>query len=309
MSEYFTAPQGFIVAEVTIDPGTINGTGSPEMPILTVMLQMLFRSPKPSSAIFDFREILCRVSPFEGAYIAISLRAPLKIRLASGQEIPNHSVHLEIPIDHRRIALINRLRNGGDVKLRLDMELFADELLEIRGGPNSPVALGLKDHHRMYARVPVEIPKSKWAERVLEPTGFGKVHLLELPLIPIDSTAEIKESFNALQHAYKLEREGFYDDAVAACRKALEPFFERKKIIDEKGERNALVLKSSWQTRLGKATYDWLNASLIAVKQGADGTHHLSSSAFAQMEAQMLLAISTSLIAYAIKVKPDNLAL
>jgi len=307
MSENFTACGGYIVAEVTIDANTISGSGRAEMPVLMVVLQMLFRSPKKLSKTFEFRELRCRVSPFDGAYIAIGLPTPLNIRLGSDQELPNQWVYLEIPLDQRRIAVINRLRNGGDVRLRLDMDLFADELIEIRGSQNTPSALGLREHHHMHAKVQVQIPRSRWVEQILPNTGFGKIHILELPVIPIEVCAEMQTAFNELQQAYKLEGQGFYNEAVAACRKALEPFFERITKPDDKGEmRKFLVLKSSWQVRLGQATYDWLNASLIAVKQGADETHHLSSSSFGQMEAQMLLAVATSLISYAIKTRPDS---
>lgn len=307
MGEIFTTSGGHIVAEATVDTNAISGSGRAERPVLMVMLQMLFRSHKQLGATFDFRELRCRVAPFDGTHIADSLPTSLNIRLSPGQELPNHSVYLEIPLNQRRIAVVNRLRNGGDVRLRLDMDLFADELIEIRASPNAPSALGLREHHRMQARVQVQIPRSRWVEQILPGTEFGKVHILELPVIPIQSCAEIQAAFNELQQAYKLEGQGFYNEAVAACRKALEPFLERTTKPDDKGVmRKYLVLKSSWQTRLGQATYDWLNASLIAVKQGADETHHLSSSSFGQMEAQMLLAIATSLIAYAIKTRPDS---
>jgi hypothetical protein len=238
--------------------------------------------------------------------IAASFPTVLRMRLGPGHELPNQSIYLEIPFDQERIAVINRLRNGGDVKLRLDIDLFADELIEIRGQSNTPAALGLREHHHLQARVQVQIPRSRWAEQVLPQLGFGKIHILELPLIPIEKCAEISAAYDALQQAYKLEGQGFYDEAVATCRKALEPFFERVVKADEKGERKAFALKASWQTRLGKATYDWLNSSLIAVKQGTDEPHHLSSSRFGQMEAQMLLAVATAIIAYAVKTRPAD---
>lgn len=307
MGEYFTTMGGCIVAEVSIDANAINGSGRAERPALMIMLQMLFRSPKQLNTIFNFRELRCRLSPFDGTYIADSLPTWLDKQLGPDQELPNQSIYLEIPLDQKRIAVINNLRNGGDMKFRLDMDLFADGLIELRGAQNVSLGFGLKGHHHMRAQVQVHIPRSTWAERILPQLEFGKVHLLELPVIPIEQCAEIKAAFHALQHAYKLEAQGFYDDAAAACRKALEPFFERVTKTDEKGERKALILKAAWETRLGKATYDWLNAAFIAVKRGTDEAHHLSSSSFKQSETQMLLAVTTALIAYAIKTRPDEL--
>src|SRR5712671_2360956 len=120
MSEYFTASGGYIVAEVKADANGINGSGRAEMPVLLVMLQMLFRSPKQLGVTYDFRELRCRLSPFDGTYIATSLPAPLNIHLGPAQELANQLVYLEIPLDQNRLAVINRLRKGGDVKLRLD---------------------------------------------------------------------------------------------------------------------------------------------------------------------------------------------
>ena len=303
MGEHFTASQGFIVAEIAVDANHVNGAGRLDAPILMVLAQMLFRSSKEAGTTYDFREIQCRISPFEGTYIATSLPARLNLILGPGHQVSNHSVYLEIPFDQRRLALINRLRNGGDVKLRLDMELFADELLEVGGMPKRPPAFGLVRHHHMRTSVQLEIPKSKWVERVLEQSGFGKVHIIELPVIPIESCAEFQAAYSHLQQAFKLESQGFYDEAVATCRKALEPFFER---VTQTDGRKAFALKSSWKTRLGEATYRWLNDSLIAVKQGTDTAHHLSSASFDQMEAQMLLTVATSIIVYAAKTRPDG---
>src|SRR5579859_3384432 len=304
MSSHFTGPSGYIVAEVAIETNGINGIGGAQSPALAVTLQVLFRCPKDPGTTINFRELRCRVSPFEGTYFALSLPVYLNYRLTPGTESSGNSVYMEIPLDQRRLALLNRLRKGGDVKLRLDLELLADELVEIARPQNPPGTSiwGLKEHHRMFSKVPAEIPRSKWIEQVLPQTEFAKIHILELPAIPLESCAAMKAAFDALQHAYKLESQGFYDDAVAKCRVALEPFFERAEIIDDKGEKRKVpILKSSWQTQLGRVTYDWLNAALIAMKRAADEPHHLSSSSFGQLEAQMLLAVTTSLIAYAVK--------
>src|SRR5258708_32930731 len=130
MSNYFTLPTSFIVAEVNIDASGFYGTGRAELPVLVAPLRFHFRGPKDPGTCIDFRELRCRMSPFDGTYIGGSLPTPLQTRLTSGQESPNSLVHLQIELDRTRLSLINRLRNGGDVKLRLDFELLADELVE-----------------------------------------------------------------------------------------------------------------------------------------------------------------------------------
>lgn len=305
MGEPFTLPNGFVVAEASIEPNGISGNGRAEAPILQVALRMVFRCPKNPGMSMDFRELRCRVSPFDGVYFAASVPTPLSRRLAAGKHLSNELVYVEIPVDRPRLALLNRLRNGGDVRIRLDFELFAEELVELGRSQNIPQSSvwGLREHHRMYAAVQAEIPRSRWAEQVLPQTEFAKIHFLEFPAIPIESCAELKESFNALQRACKLENQGFYEDAIAKCRIALEPFFEKR--LNGKGEKQPM-LKASWETRLGKATYDWLNAALIATKQATNQTHHVSSTLFGQLEAQMILTVTTALVAYAVKTKSDG---
>src|SRR5882724_1597999 len=125
MSDYFTLPNGFIVAEVGIDANGIYGTGRAEFPVLVAVLRLVLRCPESESVSIDFRELRCQVSPFDGVYVAASLPVPVQVRVASGNELKDHLVHLQIPLDRIRLALMERLRKGGDTKLRLDFELLA----------------------------------------------------------------------------------------------------------------------------------------------------------------------------------------
>jgi len=282
-------------------------TGRAELPILVVPLELRLTCPESLGCHVDFREIRCRVSPFDQSYIAFGRPAPMQVRLAPKQAIPNRTVILEIPLDRTRLAAMDRLRNGGDVRLRLDFELLTDEVVKIGESKEkvpSPI-WGLKEHNISRANLQIVIPRSRWVDQVLAQTGFWKIHIFELPAIPLESCAGVQKAFDALQHAYKLETQGFYDDAVGKCRVALEPFFEIVEKIDRKGEKQKVpVLKTSWEKRLGKATYEWLNASLVALKEPTNQPHHHSSTIFDQLEAQMLLTVTTAVVAYAVKSQP-----
>jgi hypothetical protein len=214
---------------------------------------------------------------------------------------------MEIPMDQVRLALINRLRKGSDVNLRFDLELFADELVELTRTKDAmhPIAWGISEHHHTRSSLTAIIPRSEWLERVLAGTEFARTHIIELPAIPINSCSDMKVSFDALQQAVKLEGMGFHNEAVAQCRIALEPFFETVQAPSGSGvTKPRRELKAAWQTRLGKRTYDWLSGSLLAVNQATNQSHHLPSSGFDQMEAQILLMITTALISYAVKTQP-----
>jgi hypothetical protein len=119
MSETFTLPSGKIVAEV-LDANSVCGSGNLESPILIFNLLMNLRGSTIPRSCLDFRELRCRISPFDRSYIAASLPSLLRVQLYANQELPKHSLNLEVPLDRIRIASLNRMRNGGDVKLRLD---------------------------------------------------------------------------------------------------------------------------------------------------------------------------------------------
>lgn len=299
---------GRIAAELTPIANSAYATGSPVWPILDFTLQMNFNGPSTPKSALDFKELRCRISPFDGSYIAASLPSPIQLTLGSGRNVSNHKVHLEVPVDRKRIASIDRARKGGDVNVRLDLELIADELIEIsriEGVPPQPI-WGFKECHRMRAQTHIQIARSQWVEQILPATGIGKVYIIELPAIPLENCAEMHAAFEALQHAYKLEGQGLYAEAVSKCRFALEPFFEYVEKDDGQGGKKRIPkLKISWETRLGEATYQWLDASFAAIKFPMNQAHHFSSRDFGQLEAQMLLAVTTSLIAYAVNTNPD----
>jgi hypothetical protein len=307
MSDCFTLDGGYIAAEVQIHSNATYGTGRAELPVLVFSLELTLRGPKRPGRCYDFRELRCRLSPFDTVYLATSLPSHLDVRMPSGKEVSGRLTHLEVPMGRTHLAVMNRLRKGGDVVLRLDLELSVDELVEIGQAKDAlrPSIWGFAERYRPRLRVQVTIPRSTWVEKVLDPTEFGKTYLIELPVIPVETCAKMKTSSDALQQAVKLESMGFYNEAVAQCRIALEPFFEIVQAPDGKGgTKQRRALKAAWQTRLAQQAYDWLNGSFLAVSQATNQPHHPASSNFDQMEAQMLLMITTALVSYAIKTQP-----
>jgi hypothetical protein len=92
---------------------------------------------------------------------------------------------------------------------------------------------------------------------------------------------------------------------IGKCRVALEPFFETVKAAPGSDAKSVRVLNSSWEKRIGKFTYDWLSASLKAIQEPTNRPHHRPTSFFDELEAQLLLAVATALIAYAVRSKPE----
>lgn len=300
----FSSVGSFNAVEFTIEENSIIGTGRAELPVLAFQLTFHVTYPfKEPGFGFELRELRCRVSPNDGAYLAWTMPIPIHHARVTGEfrELRQHFINVEIPLDRIRLATLERERKGGDLRLRLDFELLADELFEVKriqvGYPS--VAWGIKDHYYLTARVPVVIPRSNWVEKVLPQTGYGKIHIIELPAVPIEQCLGLKAAYDALRQAQELHKQGFYDEAVGKCRLALEPFFEETQ--DKKK-----ILKRSWETRLGKVTYDWLNASFIALKEPTNKPHHSPTTYFDQLDAEMLLAVTTALVAYAVQTEAEN---
>ena len=59
------------------------------------------------------------------------------------------------------------------------------------------------------------------------------------------------------------------------------------------------ILKKGWQSVVGEATYEWLGKSLKGVKDVTNRAHHDLGPHFSRFDAQMIIAISTALIAFA----------
>lgn len=300
---------GFNAVDFTIEENSIIGTGRAELPILAFPLTFHVTYPfKEPGFGFELRELRCRVSPNDGAYLAWTKPILMQRVRVTGEfrELKQHFINVEIPLDRTRLATLERERKGGDLRLRLDFELFADELVEVRrlqvGYPS--VVWGIKDHHCLGARVPIVIPRTIWVENVLPQTGYGKIYIIELPAVPVEKCSGLKTACDALHQAQELHKQGFYDEAVGKCRLALEPFFEETEDIAPNGGRKK-VLKRSWETRLGKVTYDWLNASFIALKEPTNKPHHSPTTYFDQLDAQMLLAVTTALVAYAVQAEAE----
>jgi len=302
----------YIVAEISLHSNGIYGAGTAALPILVVSLQFVFRcahsaAGSPERAMC-FRELRCKVRPADAPhglkYLATSLPMSLERTVASGQGDFKDLGSMEIPLDRARVAAINRARNGEDVKLSLDFELLIDDLSELAKTKDRlrPSIWGFTDHHRAQGKLEITIPRSVWVERVLPNMEFETSHIIELPAIPIEACKSNTVAFAALLQAQKLERQGFYKEAVAQCRIALEPFCEPVEKTDGKGKVTKVPkLKSSWETRLGQHTYEWLNNAIGAVRQGTNPSHHHTTVLFGQFEAQMLLMVATALIAYAVK--------
>jgi hypothetical protein len=211
---------------------------------------------------------------------------------------------LEFDLDRFQIEALEKIRDGGDLRLSINFRLYLNKLRLLNPDslqkPMDERIYGIIAPHCLCLQTELLISRDRWTQQVLPQLGYGQVHIVEMPAMPLDSVKTLKHAFDALRQAESHHRNGLYDDAVGKCRVALDPFFETIEVPDKQGKtKKAPVLKTSWETKLGKATYDWLNASLGAIKDPANKPHHSPNNHFDQFESQMIIALTTNLVAYA----------
>lgn len=205
-------------------------------------------------------------------------------------------LNIEIPLDAKRIDWLEQHRSGKsfDAMLRIYLQVQSfgntDHTAEFSSG--------LLDVSQIQGDIPFIVPDTQWRERVLPGLGYGKVIVVELPAVSLESCAALDHSLKALKKAQKQFSLGLYDETAGSCRVAIDQFFESVDKGDGSG-KTIPKLKKSWETKLGAASYQWLDTSLAAIKEAANKPHHSPNNHFDRLGAQMLLMITTALVSYA----------
>lgn len=307
-SHSFSTLDGYTVSEAIFDETRFSGG---PMPSLHVPLQLLLKYPqKKADHALHFLTLQARFSAVN--HPCLALPVAVSINSWATPDYTDHKEHvpLEISLRPEQLGQLEKIRNGGDMRLRFHLELFLNELVKIGMGTDSyprPI-WGFKEHHSLTAQFEVTIPQSIWINQVLERTNYGKIHLVEFPAIALEKAENWQASFQALKASQELHNIGLYDDAVGKCRLALERFFEPE---DQVGADNVIrrvpVLKKSWQKKLGEATHEWLTRSFSGLKGAMNVPLHQTGPHYDQFDSQMIFAVTTALVAYVARnVPPDT---
>jgi len=297
---------GRVSLTLDIDPTRLTGVAGANYPYFIWQLQLDFpffkADPNKEEHDIVFRAVSAQLSFTDGAKFSDARPIFLNCVFHNGQpDRANTYLNLEFPLDEQRIECIEHRRQGGAPKFHLNVQIQYEEWGLIKPTANSkvPFKWGIVWAQTTSVDEVVDVAQSQWIERVLPALGYGRVHWIEFPAVPIKSYATLDRSFKALKQAEEMHRNGFYDDAVGKCRLAVEPFFDQV-LVDptHPDSRRIPVLKTSWETKIGKATYAWLNASLGALKQASNSTHHSTNEHFGQLDSQMFLVITTAFVAY-----------
>lgn len=296
-----------VVLEAQVGGNNVQAAGGVQYPRLIVPLHVIAKGidKKHQNEIYSLQ-----IGTIQGELILngqkISDSVPRHLNRLVYEYDLDENVYLEFPLDARRIDWIEQQRQGsllGSVRISIS-SLVLGTPHKTQDEPSSPVVF--RDALTIYGDVPFTVPDTQWRETVLPALGYGTVIAIELPAVPIESFQKLDSSFKAMSQAQKLFQIGHYDDAVAKCRTALEHFFEFVEVEKGDGSKKKIpILKKSWETRLGQATYNWLNESLGAIKDAANKPHHSPNDHFDRLGAQMLIMVTTALISYAANTSDD----
>jgi len=303
MQTHFSSLGQYSIASAKIPEPEVIGSGGNSTPQIGIPLRLdvWHGSMRPGEGL-ELVSLSAKLWALDG-YISICPPVPLNTTLQSQfPRIQDQLCYLNFPLDAIRLTHLERERNGGDMKFRLEAALLINQLFAVGKTPgeiSSQTIWGHVQAHQLHLQAELKIPRDTWVSRVLPNVGYGVIHILEFPAAPLESCAKLQHSMQALQQAQELHKIGLYDDAVGKCRVALDPFFE---FIETTGEdkvvRRVPTLKRSWETQLGKATYSWLDGTLGAIKEAANRAHHSPRAHYSQLDSQMIFAIASAVVAY-----------
>jgi len=204
----------------------------------------------------------------------------------------------QFSFSHEIINKIEKQRTG-DLALSIAVTAQTAEYEEI-------ILEGKKSHSfitgfdKASGHVDFQIAQSNWVKNLLPQMGHQSFRLIELPTASQIISAEYATSLKELDEARKYFLNGDYDKTVAHCRSALDPFKpkkdEIKKYVSSKSE-------FAWAKDVMEATDEWLLKLVKSTSHFTSKPHHIPSTGhFDRMDAEIIMMVTTAIIAYIGKV-------
>lgn len=299
----FTNRQRRVIAEAEVDLSATRGAGGPGYPSLQFWLTWNFSAGDDPNA--DDWIIGLNAQLFNGQdHDRIADASPNSLRFARNLLSGQDNMRLEFPLDRYRVELLEQRRNGGDMELRMEVQLllahFGNRLQS--GKPEKeaiPFALDFENPSE--SSIHLRIPQSVWIRNVLPGLGYGIIHVLEFPAIGLDSYKKLQHSYAALQRAQTKFTVGDYDEAIWLCRTAIDPLRNELKKIKHGNRDN---LSADWAEKIGPATADWL-LTVFSKTHGVANTptHSPNTGHFSRLDAQMIMTVTAAVLAYVARTK------
>ncbi len=175
---------------------------------LCLDVRLLSRGPgQPGYSItVDIERGELKITTKEGShplYLYVGYFIPEKRThtLSSGDSV---TICMYADLDHYRLARIEKIREGGDIKGYVVLYVTIKMETEVRFE---------------HSWVQIRIPKSDWVEEFLPQLKYKEVFLVEMPKL---ERPELSDAITKINEAWRMYSMGEYDKVLVECRKALE---------------------------------------------------------------------------------------
>lgn len=287
--------------ELTIVTDQIVGSGGANGPILMVPIKIdLGKGFEINRRVISRVDVLSVKGELKSTPGEIQCSEGYKIltRNISGQTV--YEEYLNFPLTNEVVNKIEKYRIGKvTFWLQIYFQIGLYEEVTLNDGSVRSFMVGTET---ALGQIQFEIEQSRWVNSILPKLGHLSYKLIEIPLASQVLPAEYGASLAELEEARKYFDLGDYDKAVAHCRSAIDPF----KQIKTRELREFVESKSEleWINTVVDSTGDWLDKILKATSGFASKTHHLPSVGhFGRTDAEILMMITTAIIAYVGKIK------
>jgi hypothetical protein len=222
----------------------------------------------------------------ENLYVGMATPAQMVSMLTPNSSL---SSNLYIDLDHYRLSQIEKVREGGDLRARVDIFF----IVELQQQP--PVK------YPQTVSFDLRIPKSDWVETILPQLKYKEVSLIELPKIEKPEFSDVAARINEAWKQYSM---GEYENVLTECRKAMEALVSvvknrgfQKEITDEKGKR----VVPDWEKVVGHKEVGDIVEAFVQKLFGflAKGSHYGKS--ISREDAELAIMNTHALVNYVAK--------
>ncbi len=214
-------------ATLRVESTQIGAQGGPAFPQLLMPLSVVLHPVEPKLVMGDYfptpddpiqHYSLLQLS---GSLVVNSIpigtfqTTPITLNSRNNQ---SGTVLILVPLDLFRIQYIEE-RRSGDVSLRLDITPWIAK--HYRVARKEPLS-GYEQFETNFHQLSVQVPQSHWIQNILPGLGYGRIHLIEVP-IPATAIGEgLTKTVTELQHAQDAFTNGDYNKSLLFCRNAIE---------------------------------------------------------------------------------------
>ena len=196
-------------------------------------------------------------------------------------------------MDDRSIFAAQKYRDGGDLKLRIDLTFTALRKKVLNLNDNETL-WGIERVENLTGEVQLVVPKSYWVEKLLPALGYPGFKLIEIPLTHLLLNEAYDNIISEFNKAESYFNKGDYNACIAHCRNTMDTLKENLKNL-----KNGIESKTAfnWLQEIDTITLTWIdtvNKSLSAI---ASKTHHGGlKKDFTRVEAESIYLVTLGLM-------------